>query len=142
MREPSPFLLGLNVPVKDIFMKRRSILAAVGLTTFLNSLPLAYAAPQTIVVGVTAGPHAEIMEFVKPFALKTGLGLRIVEFFDFVQPNAALVAGDLDINSFQHQPYMDQQNADRGYRLVSATPTPVVPFTCSKKRPHPSRPTS
>lgn len=129
MREPSPFLLGLNVPVKDIFMKRRSILAAVGLTTFLNSLPLAYAAPQTIVVGVTAGPHAEIMEFVKPFALKAGLDLRIVEFFDFVQPNAALVAGDLDINSFLHQPYMDQQNADRGYRLVSATPTITFPLT-------------
>lgn len=110
-------------------MKRRSLIAAVGLTTFLNSIPLAYAAPQTIVVGVTAGPHAEIMEFVKPLALKAGLDLRIVEFSDFVQPNAALVAGDLDINSFQHKPYMDQQNVDRGYRLVSAAPTITFPLT-------------
>ena len=89
----------------------------------------ALAAEKTIVVGVTAGPHAEIMEVVKRIAEKQGMKIRIVEFNDFVQPNAALVAGDLDINSFQHKPYMDQQNEDRGYKLASAAPTITFPLT-------------
>lgn len=102
-------------------MKRRTLVAAAGILAIAGSIPLsALAAEKTIVVGVTAGPHAEIMEVVKRIAEKQGMKIRIVEFNDFVQPNAALVAGDLDINSFQHKPYMDQQNEDRGYKLASA----------------------
>lgn len=104
-------------------MKRRTLVAAAGSLAIAGSIPLsALAAEKTIVVGVTAGPHAEIMEVVKRIAEKQGMKIRIVEFNDFVQPNAALVAGDLDINSFQHKPYMDQQNEDRGYKLASAAP--------------------
>ena len=58
-------------------------------------------------VGVTAGPHAQIMEVVKAEAAKQGLNIQIIEFTDNVQPNAALAAGDLDLNSYQHQPYLD-----------------------------------
>ena len=105
-------------------MKRRTLVAAAGILATAGSIPLsALAAEKTIVVGVTAGPHAEIMEVVKRIAEKQGMKIRIVEFNDFVQPNAALVTGDLDINSFQHKPYMDQQNEDRGYKLASAAPT-------------------
>lgn len=109
-------------------MKRRTLVAAAGILAIAGSIPLsALAAEKTIVVGVTAGPHAEIMEVVKGIAEKQGMKIRIVEFNDFVQPNAALVAGDLDINSFQHKPYMDQQNEDRGYKLASAAPHHHVP---------------
>ena len=111
-------------------MKRRTLVAAAGILAIAGSIPLsALAAEKTIVVGVTAGPHAEIMEVVKRIAEKQGMKIRIVEFNDFVQPNAALVAGDLDINSFQHKPYMDQQNEDRGYKLASAAPTITFPLT-------------
>lgn len=111
-------------------MKRRTLVAAAGILSIAGSIPFsAFAAEKTIVVGVTAGPHAEIMEVVKEIAEKQGMKIRIVEFNDFVQPNAALVAGDLDINSFQHKPYMDQQNEDRGYKLVAAAPTITFPLT-------------
>ena len=72
---------------------------------------------ETIKVGVTAGPHAQILEAVKPIAAKNGLDIQIVEFTDYVAPNAALEAGDLQANSFQHQPYLDNQKADRGYKI-------------------------
>lgn len=111
-------------------MKRRTLVAAAGILSIAGSIPFsALAADKTIVVGVTAGPHAEIMEVVKVVAEKQGLKIRIVEFNDFVQPNAALVAGDLDINSFQHKPYMEQQNEDRGYKLVAAASTITFPLT-------------
>ena len=117
-------------------MKRRSLLAAAGILSVTSGIPCAFAADKEIVVGVTAGPHAEIMEVVKSLADKAGLKMRIVEFSDFVQPNAALVAGDLDMNSFQHKPYMDQMNADRGYHLVSVAQTITFPLTFYTRKPY------
>jgi D-methionine transport system substrate-binding protein len=32
-------------------------------------------------------------------------------------PNAALDAGEIQANSFQNQPYLDNQKADRGYKI-------------------------
>src|SRR5690625_3754391 len=83
---------------------------------------------KTIKMGVTPGPHAQIMEVVKGIAADRGLDIQILEFSDYVQPNAALDAGDLDANSYQHEPYLQQQIQDRGYRLVSAAPTVIYPL--------------
>lgn len=85
-------------------------------------------------IGVTAGPHAQIFEFVKKIAEKDGLKLQIVEFSDYVQPNAALAAGDLDVNSYQHQPYLDNANKDRGYKLVSIGQTIIFPIGLYSKK--------
>ncbi|MFC0409929.1 MetQ/NlpA family ABC transporter substrate-binding protein [Roseomonas elaeocarpi] len=79
-------------------------------------------------IGVTAGPHAQVMEKVRDIAAKDGLVIRIIEFTDYVQPNAALDAGDLDANSFQTQPFLDQHVRDRGYKLVSVAKTLTFPM--------------
>ena len=85
-------------------------------------------------IGVTAGPHAQIFEQVKKIAEKDGLKIQIVEFTDYVQPNAALAAGDLDANSYQHKPYLDQQVKDRGYKIVSAGYTVNFPIGIYSKK--------
>jgi D-methionine transport system substrate-binding protein len=81
-----------------------------------------------IKVGVTAGPHAFIMQEVKKLGEKTGLEIEIVEFNDFVLPNSALAAGDIDANSYQHKPFLEQQIKDRGYNLVSVSETILLPI--------------
>ena len=86
------------------------------------------AAAETIKVGVSPGPHAEILEKVKPAAKAKGLDIEIVEFSDYVVPNAALDAGEIDANSFQHQPYLDNQIADRKFDLVSVATTVNFPL--------------
>ena len=88
----------------------------------------------SIKVGATAGPHAQILEQVKKVAAKEGLHIQVVEFSDYVQPNAALAAGELDANSYQHQPYLDQQVKDRGYKLVSVAPTVSFPIGIYSKK--------
>jgi D-methionine transport system substrate-binding protein len=89
---------------------------------------------ETIKVGVTAGPHAQILEAVKPIAARNGLDIQIVEFSDYVAPNAALEAGDLQANSFQHQPYLDNQKADRGYKIESVGLTVNFPIGIYSKK--------
>lgn len=95
---------------------------------------VAQAQDKPIKVGVTAGPHAQIFEQVKKIAEKDGLRIQIVEFSDYVQPNAALAAGDLDVNSYQHQPYLDDQNKTRGYKLVSVASTVTYPMGLYSKK--------
>ena len=59
-----------------------------------------------VIVGVNPGPHAIIMENVKKIAEKKGLKIEIKEFSDFVTPNAALAAGEIWANSYQHEPFL------------------------------------
>lgn len=79
-------------------------------------------------VGVTAGPHAQILEQVKKEAEKEGLKIRIVEFSDYIQPNVALSQGEIEINSYQHQPFLDNMIADRGLKLVTVGKGVILPM--------------
>lgn len=103
--------------------------AALGL-----ALSVAFAGPalaqqaQVLRIGVSPGPHAEILEKVKPIAAKKGLDIKIIEFSDYVVPNQALSSGELEANSFQHQPYLDNQVKDRGFKLVSVARTVNFPL--------------
>uniref|UniRef100_UPI001FC8DAED MetQ/NlpA family ABC transporter substrate-binding protein n=1 Tax=Burkholderia cepacia TaxID=292 RepID=UPI001FC8DAED len=76
-------------------MQRRKLVAGALLAAVVLGFGAARAAAETIRVGVTAGPHAQVMEAVKKVAAAQGLEIRIVEFSDYVQPNAALAAGEI-----------------------------------------------
>ncbi len=107
-------------------------LAAFALGAALIQSALAQERP--LKIGVTAGPHAQILEVVRAEAAKQGLPLQIIEFTDYVQPNVALASGDLDANSYQHQPYLDNANADRNYGLVSVAKTVIFPIGIYSKK--------
>lgn len=79
-------------------------------------------------VGVTSGPHAVIMDFVKNEAVKQGLNVKVVEFNDFILPNAALDHGDIRVNSYQHKLFLDDQIKNRGYKLTIVAPSVVMPL--------------
>lgn len=116
-------------------MQRRSMIriaAALGAATLFASSGVQ--ADETIKVGVTGGPHEQVMEVVKQVAAKNGLTIKIVEFSDYVQPNAALAGGDLDANSYQHLPYLDAQVKDRGYKLIRVADTVTFPMGIYSKK--------
>ncbi|NVJ57849.1 MAG: MetQ/NlpA family ABC transporter substrate-binding protein [Vibrionaceae bacterium] len=74
---------------------------------------------QEIKVGATVGPHAQVVEAVAKEAEKHGLNVKVVEFSDYITPNAALEDGSIDLNSYQHQPFLDNYNNSQGANLVS-----------------------
>lgn len=69
-------------------------------------------------VGATPVPHGDILKVVQPLLEKQGIQLEIVEFNDYVQPNLALNDKQLDANYFQHLPYLEQFNKDKGLELT------------------------
>jgi len=85
-------------------------------------------AGETIKIGATPSPHAEILEQAAPLLEEKGYHLEIIEFVDYVQPNLALDSQDLDANYFQHLPYLEQFNEERGTALVSAAAIHYEPF--------------
>ena len=83
---------------------------------------------ETITVGASSTPHAEILEQVKPLLAEEGYELNIVVFDDYVLPNTALEDGELDANYFQHTPYLNSFNESNGTHLVSAALIHYEPF--------------
>ena len=79
-------------------------------------------------VGVTNGPHAKIAEFVMEQARMKNLPVEIVYFDDFIQPNVALDAGEIDLNIYQHQPFLDEQIQSRGYKIESMAKAILLPL--------------
>lgn len=104
-----------------------SVLVAAGLFSFT-----AEAAP--LKLGVSAGPYGEILEYTAKIAAKEGLEAKVIEFTDWNMPNAALQAGDIDANNFQHQPFLDNQIKQRGYDIVPVAKSIVVPMGIYAKK--------
>ena len=75
---------------------------------------------ETITVGATAVPHAEILEAVRGELETLGYELKVEIFNDYILPNTSLDDGSLDANYFQHGPYLENFNAERGTDLVNA----------------------
>ena len=109
-------------------MTTRRIILATALAAVAFSAPALAQQNQVVRIGASPGPHAEILEKVKPIAAKNGLDIKIIEFSDYVVPNQALAAGELEANSFQNQPYLDNQVKDRGFKLVSVGLTVNFPL--------------
>ena len=83
---------------------------------------------EKMVVGASPAPHAEILEAAKPLMAEKGYDLQVMVYSDYVQPNNALDAGDLDANYFQHLPYLESFNEQQGTKLVSAAAIHYEPF--------------
>ncbi|MDR1986083.1 MAG: MetQ/NlpA family ABC transporter substrate-binding protein [Treponema sp.] len=80
-----------------------------------------------LTVGATPVPHGELLNLVKPDLAAQGIELKVVEFTDYVTPNSALIAGDLDANYFQHIPYLES-NPEWVEKLGSAFGVHVEPL--------------
>jgi D-methionine transport system substrate-binding protein len=111
----------------------KALLAGIAATTLAASFG-ARADDQVIKVGTVSGPDAQVWAVVQKVAKREGLNVKVIEFNDYVQPNAALDAGDLDANSFQHQPYLDSQVKQRGYKIVTAGLTYISPIGVYSKK--------
>lgn len=107
-------------------MKR--VLASIAAATLTLALAVPAAAEGTIKVAASPTPHAEILEAAKSILADEGWNLEVTEFEDYVQPNLVVESGDFDANYFQHVPYLDSFNEEKGTHLVDAGDIHYEPF--------------
>ena len=83
---------------------------------------------KVVKVAASATPHAEILEEAKGLLEKEGYQLDVTVFNDYVQPNEVVESGDFDANYFQHIPYLESFNEEKGTHLVNAGGIHYEPF--------------
>lgn len=83
---------------------------------------------EKITVAASTTPHAEILAEAKPILAEKGYDLEVTEFEDYVQPNMVVESGEFDANYFQHIPYLDSFNQEKGTHLVNAGGIHYEPF--------------
>ncbi|MBQ6331392.1 MAG: hypothetical protein IJI34_01335 [Clostridia bacterium] len=138
-RENEPILLALKAAlesqaVADFFLEHGSELGAVGTVDhptngYDDSIDYDALNGATVTVAATPTPHARVLnEVVKGILAERGITLKVVEFTDYVQPNNVVESGEIDANYFQHQPYLDDFNAENGTHLVSIASVHVEPL--------------
>jgi len=110
------------------------ILKKIILSLSLITLTACNSQDDALKIGTISGPETTLMETAKDVAKEQGLNVKIVEFTDYLQPNTALNEGSIDANMFQHQPYLDKQVKDKGYKLVSVGKTFVYPMGIYSKK--------
>ena len=82
-----------------------------------------------IVIGTTEGDFADMVRNqVKSSLEAQGYEVELIAFTDYVRPNLALAEGDLDINIFQHKPYLDTFKKENNLDLVEVFQVPTAPL--------------
>lgn len=121
-----------------ILTRSRFLALAVSGLVFLSlSAPAGAQAPAAdgpLKVGVSAGPYGDILREAARLSAKEGLKAEIIEFSDWNQPNAALQAGDIDLNNFQNRPYLANQIKTRGYTIAALDESILVPAGIYSKK--------
>ncbi|GLW66677.1 lipoprotein [Actinomadura rubrobrunea] len=115
--------------------KITALVASAGLLLGLAGCGGGADSDDTLTVGATSVPHAEILKFVKDnLAAKNGLKLEIREFSNYEQLNPALNDGQLDANYFQHKPYLDESNQKTGQKLTFVAGVHLEPLGVYSKK--------
>lgn len=83
---------------------------------------------KVIKIGASPTPHAEILRIAAEELKDMGYTLEVVEYQDYVLPNTGVEDGDIYANYFQHQPYLDDFNAENGTHVVSIVKVHYEPF--------------
>lgn len=81
-----------------------------------------------IKIGVVGEYNDVLKEVIKRYEKGTGKKAELVVFSDYSQPNEALLAGDIDLNAYQHYKFLEEFNQSKGSDLVSIGNTMLAPI--------------
>ncbi|MCF0254045.1 MAG: MetQ/NlpA family ABC transporter substrate-binding protein [Duodenibacillus sp.] len=88
---------------------------------------------ETLKVAATPVPHGDILRLVADDLKAEGYELKILEFSDFVSPNVALDAGEVQANYYQHVPFLEASVKSRGFKIESVKPVHILPMAVYSK---------
>ncbi|MCH9690506.1 MAG: MetQ/NlpA family ABC transporter substrate-binding protein [Gammaproteobacteria bacterium] len=118
---------GIKAMAVAVFMASAVFLAGCGDKSAMENAPLK--------IGVMAGPEADVMKVAVEALKKNGdFAVELVEFSDYVSPNIALADGSIDVNAYQHKPYLDIMIKNRGFKLAAVAKTFVYPIGAYAKK--------
>ncbi|RAP81878.1 MetQ/NlpA family ABC transporter substrate-binding protein, partial [Burkholderia pseudomallei] len=113
----------------------RAAAAAFALAVFAEfAVPLAHADSTPLKVGIATSPQIDALKVAAKEAKAQGLDVKIIEFTDWNTPNAALANQDIDVNYFQHIPFLENAKKQRGYDFVAIAPGTIMKIGLYSKK--------
>ncbi|MBR6486484.1 MAG: MetQ/NlpA family ABC transporter substrate-binding protein [Lachnospiraceae bacterium] len=113
---------------EDTLVVERGESTAADTTAPSGDLDIVPGNGDVIKIAASTTPHAEILAQAAPILEEYGYKLDVVEFEDYVQPNLVVESGEFDANYFQHIPYLESFNEEKGTHLVNAGGIHYEPF--------------
>ena len=84
---------------------------------------------EVIKIGTSPGDFGDLVRsYLGPELEKAGYKVELSEITDIVIPNVSVEEGSLDINIFQHKPYMEEFNRVRNGHLAPLVQVPTAPY--------------
>ncbi|MDR1315106.1 MAG: MetQ/NlpA family ABC transporter substrate-binding protein [Deltaproteobacteria bacterium] len=115
-------------------MKMKSLITVLAAAAAAFAAQASFAQDGPVTVGTVAGSDVDMLEKAVEVAAKDGLSVEIREFSDYGQLNPALAAGDIDLNSFQHVPFLESYLKDHADGLVAIGSTYISPIGFFSKK--------
>lgn len=79
-------------------------------------------------IGVVGSIYEDLWQSAVETLADEGINLEIVQFSDYVTPNNALANGEIDLDAFQHQIYLQSEIDQYGYELTNIGNTFIIPL--------------
>ncbi|AOJ83072.1 MULTISPECIES: MetQ/NlpA family ABC transporter substrate-binding protein [Burkholderia] len=114
--------------------RRASRVVAAALASAALAAPLVHAESAPLKVGIATSPQIDALKIAAKEAKAQGLDVKIVEFTDWNTPNAALANKDIDVNYFQHIPFLENAKKQGGYDFVTIAPGTIMKIGLYSKK--------
>ena len=92
------------------------------------------AAKVTVKLGVVGSIYEDLWKPAKEALKDEGIDLELVQFSDYVTPNNALANGEIDLNSFQHRIYLQNEIDSHGYKIQNIGNTFIIPLNLYSRK--------
>ncbi len=119
--------------LRQSHLQRFGLLAAVAVMLAVSALH-AHADTPTLKVGIATTPQIGALQEAAREAKAQGLDVKIIEFTDWNTPNAALANKDIDVNYFQHTPFLENAEKQGGYKFVAIAPGTIMKIGLYSKK--------
>jgi D-methionine transport system substrate-binding protein len=117
------------------FFTCRTLMARLAGLGIALALPVAFAnAADTLRIGTATSPQIDALQIAAREAGKLGVNVKIIEFTDWNTPNAALANKDIDVNYFQHLPFLENAMQQGGYHFVAIAPGTIMKIGLYSKK--------
>ncbi len=92
------------------------------------------AAQVAVKLGVVGSIYEDLWKPAKEALKDEGIDLELVQFSDYVTPNNALANGEIDLNSFQHRIYLQNEIDSHGYKIQNIGNTFIIPLNLYSRK--------
>ncbi|GHV42210.1 lipoprotein [Spirochaetia bacterium] len=89
--------------------------------------------PTVVRIGIVGDANEQWKPVIAKLALE-GIKIELVDFTDYVTPNRALEDGEIELDSFQHYAFLNNEIATKGYHLTPIGETLLAPLGLYSKK--------